>query len=399
MHIVQSLRSHCIALSVATLVSGCGGNAEPERTPASPESALPGPDSNTEPESPASEEAPRGEPADPLTSEVSSPDGSGDLPPVSFPPELMQERRSCIGEAGCPWSVRSPMLLHGARHAAVAHEGKVYVLGGQTWEDGPVFSGMREYDPVTQAWSERARLPHGNFFITAHSLGGKLYTFSGFNGEGFEPYVQEYDPSTDQWSQHEPLPTLRSQFSTAAVGGRVYVIGGRGLVGGAEADAAEDKAAVHIFDPAAGWSEGAPLPQAVSGAASCELGGEIFVFGGNGNNLTSIYDVAGNSWSYGSPPPIARGAHACARAGTRLFLFGGWNAQGTALNLVESYDPATDTWTTHPPMPTPRYTTAAVTLNDDMYVFGGAQYVPEPTPENYSGLLDAIEVMSTASAL
>ena len=378
---------------------------------------MPASDSNPEPASAVPNEEASSEPSDSFNGgDVSSPDESGDLPPP-LTPGLVPQPGSCIGEAGCPWSLRSPMLLHGARHAAVAHEGKVYVLGGQTWEDDmiqfgffygfpspspeespPLHSGMREYDPVTQAWSERARLPHGNFFIAAHSLSGKIYTFSGFNGEGYEPYVQEYDPSTDQWSQHDPLPSLRSQFSTAAVGGKVYVMGGRGLIDGGEPDAAENKTAVDIFDPAAGWSAGAPLPQAVSGAASCELGGAIYVFGGDGSNLTSIYDVAGNSWSYGSPPPFARGAQACARSGTRLFLFGGWDAQGTALDLVESYDPATDTWTTHPPMPTPRYTPAAVALNDDIYVFGGAQYVPVVTLENYSGLLDAVEVLRTSSA-
>jgi N-acetylneuraminic acid mutarotase len=171
------------------------------------------------------------------------------------------------------------------------------------------------------------------------------------------------------------------------VDGRVYVIGGQGPSSAAPDDW-KYSTEVAIFDPTDGWSSGSPLPKAVGGAASCALGGHIYVFGGETNNRTSIYDVAGDAWSSGSASPIARNGHTCVQVAGELIVLGGRNDSGT-VGAVEKYDPTSDTWQSLDPMPTPSYWFGADALGAELYVFGGEQ-LPGP------GLLNRVQVFDAA---
>jgi N-acetylneuraminic acid mutarotase len=286
------------------------------------------------------------------------------------------------------------MPLRSRGQAAVELGGAFYVIGGYRVErdqatdvapeeqNTPAYSAVFRYDPVDQRWTPRAHLPVGLYGLSAHVLDGKIYVFGGYGASGFEPVVQIYDPTSDSWSEGPRMPTPRYVFSSAVVDGRVFVIGGQGPA--SDQVNWEYKTVVEIFDPGQGWSTGSSLPRAVAGAASCAIDGRIYVFGGETDNLTSIYDVAGDSWSQGKQPGLARSGHSCVRVADALIVLGGHTKNALTLDLVEQYHPGSDSWTEREALPTPRYDFGADALGSKLYLFGGQ------TP---SDLLDSVEVL------
>ena len=290
--------------------------------------------------------------------------------------------------------------------ASVEYGGQIYLFGGETSADAapgytaferyarelpPRYSSVRAYDPVSDTWTARASMPHGLYVLTAHVIADKIYVFGGYGENGFDASVQEYDPASDSWQLREPMPTLRYTFSSEVIDGKVYVAGGNG-------PAPEDPAStsswpytdrLEIFDPDEGWLVGSPMRRPVAVAASCSIGTRMFVFGGEVNNFTSIYDVESDTWSRGTPPPTERGAHTCVRIGEAFYLLGGRNPAGDALDLVQKYDPALDTWTTFGNMPLRRECLSAVALDRDIFVLGGII----PSDGATTGMTDRLDVL------
>src|ERR1700690_581274 len=125
------------------------------------------------------------------------------------------------------------------------------------------------------------------------------------------------------------------------------------------------------------WTSGAPLPTAVSSAASAVLKNEIYVVGGSGSteNLADvqIFNPATNSWSSGPSYPISVGGASAAVVKNILYVFGGTADGITASNAVWAYNPKTKAWTPMADMPTARWDTAAAVekKTNIIYVTGG----------------------------
>jgi hypothetical protein len=330
---------------------------------------------------------------------VDVPDGIESPDVVDLPPE-----GSTCAE-GCAWSEKAAMPTASWGQAAVEHDGLLYVFGGDTAADRiattqgsaveryarelpPLYSSVRAYDPATNTWTNKASMPRGLFVLTANVIADKVYVFGGYGENQFDASVQEYDPASDSWQLREPMPTVRYTFSSEAIDGKVYVVGGYGPEGLVEGDAAR----VEIFEPNDGWTSGSPMPRPVIGAASCSMGPRMFVFGGDINNFTSIYDVESDAWSRGSPPPSERGGHTCIRIGEAFYLLGGRSTDGEPLDLVEKYDPGLDTWTTFGHMPLPRTFLSALALDRDAYVIGGI--IPGDAPT--APITDRLDVLHVA---
>ena len=60
-------------------------------------------------------------------------------------------------------------------------------------------------------------------------MSGEVYAIGGrLNGDYRQnlSVMEVYDPDTDRWSRATDLPTARSGITAAEVGGRIYVFGG-----------------------------------------------------------------------------------------------------------------------------------------------------------------------------
>lgn len=220
-----------------------------------------------------------------------------------------------------------PVVCHHPNVAVV--DGVLYVLGfhagsGQRMADGRAFA----YDPDADAWSERASQPlgteRGASCVTTFE--GKIYVFGGTNDIALAE-ASIYDPAQDSWEMLPLLPAFRHHCIAAVVNDKIYIVSGRDVV------IEEVQAESFVFDPVTQiYEEVAPIRTPRGGAAGGELGGLIYVFGGEGN----VNDPMG------------------------------------IFHEAEVYDPATDTWASLPDMVVPRHGFGAAVIGDRMYLPGGS---------------------------
>jgi len=116
-----------------------------------------------------------------------------------------------------------------------------------------------------------------------YAIGGRL------NGDYRQnlSVTEVYDPVADRWAGSADLPTARSGITASEVGGKVYVFGGEGE----EGTFRENEA----YDPASGtWQTMAPMPTARHGLGSAVVQGRIHVIGGGltpGGSFSDLNEV------------------------------------------------------------------------------------------------------------
>src|SRR5436190_21880576 len=108
------------------------------------------------------------------------------------------------------------------------------------------------------------------------------------------------------------------------------------------------------------WTERAPYPISISGAAGAAQGGNIYTFGGlsGGTPTTAAYKYtpATDSWNAIATLPAARYWFTAVSDGTYLYLLGGRDQNGFPTATLWRYDPATNTYNTSlPPYTIPTY--------------------------------------------
>jgi len=127
------------------------------------------------------------------------------------------------------WSSRASMPDVRYDLSAIGVNGKSYILGGYgslSGPDGGYYRTMYEYDPGTNAWTQRADMfvPLADFAVAL--LGGKVYTAGGSNWARALDYLDVYDPATNTWVGKTALPQLLAWPRGEAVNGKMYVFDG-----------------------------------------------------------------------------------------------------------------------------------------------------------------------------
>jgi len=270
------------------------------------------------------------------------------------------------------WSTAPPMHHARAAHAVVGDGNAIYALAGTGTGGAPVLA-IERFDG--KGWHEEGTIPGpGLNAPAAVALNGKIYLIGGFETDTNIPgdRVLVYDTTTRTWSRAAPLPTPRGGHAAGVLADRIHVIGG----GNAKATIADHD----VFDPAANaWTALAPLPRAEGSPAVAAFDGKLYAIGGRSGpadfGAVDIYDPATNSWSAG-PPIDPRGTAGAVVYCGAIHVFGGESqarqqSLGEVLRLERNGG-----WARLSPMPTPRNFARAVILGDAVYVVGGS-----PTPE------------------
>jgi N-acetylneuraminic acid mutarotase len=320
-------------------------------------------------------------------------------------PDITRFFGLCAGAADCMWSSRAPMPAPTRGHASAVYQGKIYIFGGNTPDDytneydfepiSTAYTGVYEYDPETNQWSQKQPMPIGLYDLTAHTIGDKIYIFGGYGDGGFINSVMQYDPVNNTWSQKTSMPTYRYIFMSEVVDGKVFVIGGHGTIddGPWESGKAwEYKSHVEIYNPETdSWSNGSSAPSNVAGGASCSINGNIYILGGyDAGNLESntyVYNTATDIWSARSPASIARKGHSCVTIGNNFYLMGGNNSQ-EVLDTLEVYSTEMDQWNAITYLPTARYSFSANPIGSSIYIFGGVG-------SDFNTQINSVEVLDT----
>ena len=273
---------------------------------------------------------------------------------------------------------------------AIAHAGKLYVLGGNaSMVIDPASASAPTALPPADVPEELSYAPYPAY---------PSYTpYPVYSDEPWETPAPEAVPSW--WPSGYPTPnssdypelTASLAFegtSGISLGGAIYVTGGDYNFG--------RLSQVLRYDPAAGTFTVEDVESsryhryAMAGGA---IGGVWYLAGGTDslgsqyqppavtNYLTAYVPAAGETpgrWRRLAGMPAARGGAAAAVVNGRLYVLGGHDAWGRAVNDVESYDPATDTWRVHPPLATRRAFAAAGVVGGKIVIAGGLDGFYEP---------------------
>jgi len=263
--------------------------------------------------------------------------------------------------------------------AAVALDGKVYILGGFN-EDAVVVDHVRVFDTASGEWTLAAPLPREAHHVNAVVADGKIFVTGALETRSFTPTgdVWVYDPATDEWDTSRTPMTAGEERGSSFVGaidGTIYVAGG--LVGPVA------QAAFSSYDIANDeWNDELPnLPEIRDHGAFGVIDGVLYAVGGRRGGIATventvfIFDPAVGEWRTGEPMPTARGGVAAAVVGDLLVVAGGEGSNqdpGGVFPQVEAYRPADNTWLTLDPMPTPRHGMGAAGVGNVFYTPGGA---------------------------
>lgn len=221
-----------------------------------------------------------------------------------------------------------PPLPEGRHHlAASGLDGALYVSGGTT-------GALRPWTPRDDLWrlasdAERWQVlepmpePRWGHRMVAHD--GRLFVVG---GHGPTSRVLIYEPNAG-WSSGAEMPVPRHHLSVVVAEGRIWAIGGR---------ARESLARVDLYDPLEDrWERGPDLPAPTSGAAEGVVGGTILIYGGEEPALAGgrifrrywLLEPAHRRWRAAPPPPLAvHGADGAVFQG-RLLIAGGASRHGT----------------------------------------------------------------------
>jgi N-acetylneuraminic acid mutarotase len=268
------------------------------------------------------------------------------------------------------WSDRSRLPSPREGQVVVAANGKLYAIGGTNNRQAITFN--TEYDPATDAWTERAPLPNPRAYAAAVVIGNLIYLIGdgGPDPESMRSMLA-YDYVTNSWSAKAPMPIGRSQFGAAVLNNHIYVFGGNGNSGQVDA-----------YDPSSdSWSTGPSMSSMRSGFGAIAFDGSIYFAGGQdeSNHLSSMMTFTpcldNGSWITKAPMPTARKSAAIGQINGVVYVVGGFTGQRQWVFHTENeaYDPQSNSWSTKAPMPTPRDTsgTNGAVVGGKMYVIGG----------------------------
>jgi len=181
-----------------------------------------------------------------------------------------------------PWQfvASMPVDLYGA---AGASDGTyVYEAGGYSFSLGATLDAFNRYDPVADAWTTLASMPTAAFMASAvyYPPTNKIYVFGGEDATSGTNYniTRIYDVATSTWSTGANMPDVRSFMASGynSTNGKIYLVSGynTGDVSSAQPNTWE-------YDPVANtFTERAPIPHAIGGAASGIIDGHLYVAGG-----------------------------------------------------------------------------------------------------------------------
>lgn len=178
------------------------------------------------------------------------------------------------------WTTLASMPTPEAGAAAANVNGKLYVAGGVSKfvTNNPRNALLQVYDPVTNTWAVKASMPTARAFAAAVAINGRLYVVGGTTNNtssGYTGALEVYDPATGRWSSKAPMPTPRQIFAANVVDGQIFAIGGDPGGGAAQTSANE------VYDPnTSAWATATPMPAARYGMASSVIGAAIYIVGG-----------------------------------------------------------------------------------------------------------------------
>ena len=170
------------------------------------------------------------------------------------------------------WETLAPMIEPRWGHRMVAHDGRLFVVGGR----GPS-SCVLVYAPG-KGWSLGAEMPRPRDHLSVVVVDDRIWAIGGRDPRSVT-WVDIYDPATNSWQPGPELPSPTSGAAEAAIDGLVFVYGGEEpsfLTGGTN----DRHWMLDTRRVAQGWKPAPRPPLTVHGTSGAVLQGTMVIAGG-----------------------------------------------------------------------------------------------------------------------
>lgn len=155
--------------------------------------------------------------------------------------------------------------------AAVAANGKLYVLSGFAAGNIVTLNTMYVYDPTTRKWTRRADMYEGANGLSTAALSDSIYIFGAVSERNDGQNAEVYYIQKDAWSYIEPNDMGFYASGVELLNGKLYVIG----------DGVDDNG-VLVYDPKTSvWKKVAGQPELGYDFATVALNGSIYAISGS----------------------------------------------------------------------------------------------------------------------
>ena len=322
------------------------------------------------------------------------------------------------------WTSKPPLTNRTSDFQAVTVDDKIYLIGGQN-ASGHALDTLVAYDTIRETYDNLTSMPGTRLRYAAVAHDGKIYVIGGLSADDCSDMLHTtlvYTISTDTWATGPSLETGRSDMCAAVVGDKIYVVGGYDTVDCAWSgdDALSSVEMLDVSATTPSWTSAPALPEKRGDVTCASSGGSVYALGGyyepNWNGVLGFKDTVfaldvssgASAWVAKSPMPGARGDKAAVTLSDgSIVVVGGetFADQYTtqiAMHTVEQYYPKHDTWVAKAPIPTARFRFAAAAHGDFVHAFGGheictttydANGVPSSDCASVDNTLDSHEVL------
>lgn len=229
--------------------------------------------------------------------------------------------------------------------AVVAANGKLYMFGGQTDPFKGAVKNAAVYDPATQQWTMLPTMPTARGGAAAVAKDGKIWVIGGMASTGGSlTAVEVFDTATNTWSAAPPLGTRRDNPGAAVLQGNIYVFGGRTREATGQ-ESAPTLETTEMFDATANvWVPKAPMPTGRRTFVVGLLRGRAQIMGGEKTPAGGTfpqneeYDAATDTWrTLNNMKPGRHGAAAATIDGKVYVAGGGITGGGSYSGVHEAF--------------------------------------------------------------
>ena len=198
------------------------------------------------------------------------------------------------------WTKKQGMSVARIDFGMAAVAGKIYSIGGSLHilEKEPEAPGridlVEAYDPATDTWVNRAKMPTRRSGVRVAVVRNAIYAIGGGGwpqvgaGGPFLTTIEKYDPKINRWERKNGMPDLRLAFSTVVLDDVIHLIGGFIW----QNRVPQYMATVDTYNPETEeWSDIPPMPTPFMPFDAAVVDGNIYVFGGIGENREHFTSV------------------------------------------------------------------------------------------------------------
>lgn len=261
---------------------------------------------------------------------------------------------------------------------------RFYIVGGiDSW--ARTMTSFMEYDRSADRWRALPDLPEkiNHAGVVAHD--GKIYVVGGFGPLGIRlrgfmfarwrplDTLYIFDIRQGRWTQGPAMPEPRGAGGVTVADGAIWYVGGID-------QALSISDSLFRFDLTAGtWQKMSPMPTPRDHLRMEAVGPALYAISGRKDDLrhnlsvVERYDIPSGRWTRVADIPNGRGGMGSAVKDGLIYVFGGehvWDC----FDEIDRYDPVHDRWDVPGRLPEARHGIMAGLMSDGIHLVSGGRH-------------------------